>query len=208
MTETAKQLKQRGLKELEGKNIAHYSVLLSAFINNKMELDKTLVTLSAAAIGLLVTILTAVGVENRWEIPLFMLAVLSFLTTIWCSLQIYKFNSAHLEAVIRGSAEKDKRLKIYDKWSIWAFFIGSFSALLIGVLSAYSQLHNKEEDIMSKKTSPTTVSKQVFLRDSVDGITNLSPQITQKPSQPQNSEKAGTTGQSTSGDSARGTAKE
>ena len=61
---------------------------------------------------------------------------------------------------------------------------------------------------MSKKTSPTTVSKQVFLRDSVDGITNLSPQITQKPSQPQNSEKAGTTGQSTSGDSARGTAKE
>ncbi len=66
MTETTEQAEQRQLKELEGKNIAHYSILLNAWINIEMKRDKILVTLSVAAIGLLVTILTTVGVENTW----------------------------------------------------------------------------------------------------------------------------------------------
>ena len=58
MAESDEDMKARKLRELEGKNIAFYSTLLSAWIQTKMERDKTLVTLSAAAIGLLVTILT------------------------------------------------------------------------------------------------------------------------------------------------------
>jgi hypothetical protein len=224
MTETPEQQEQRVLKELEGKNIAHYSVLLSAWINTKMERDKTLVTLSAAAIGLLVTILTTVGVNNIWEIPLFVTAVSSFLVTIWSSLVIYQINSEHLESAIKGSSEKDPRLVKYDKRSIKAFIIGSISALLIGVLSASVQLYNKEENIMSKKTPPPeTVSKQVFLKDSVDGITglnpsttisksvdgiaNLNPQSTQKPTESQSTEQSNTGEQAASGDSNSDTGK-
>jgi hypothetical protein len=61
--ETEEERTQRELRELEGKNIAHYSTLLSAWIQTKMERDKTLVTLSSAAIGFLVAILTAAGIE-------------------------------------------------------------------------------------------------------------------------------------------------
>lgn len=82
MSESIKDAEKRALRELEGKNIAHYSILLSTWIETKMERDKTLVTLSAAAIGLLVTILTTVGVKSLWEIPLFAFAVTSFLATI------------------------------------------------------------------------------------------------------------------------------
>lgn len=224
MTETTKQEEERALKELEGKNIAHYSVLLSAWINTKMERDKTLVTLSAAAIGLLVTILTAVGVNNIWQIPLFVIAVSSFLVTIWSSLVIYQLNSEHLESAIRGSSEKDPRLVKYDKRSIRAFVIGSIFALFIGIFSASVQLYNNGENIMSKKIeSSKIVSEKIFLKDSidgitglkpntvinksVDGITELNPQITQKPSQTQGSEESSTSAQANSGDSSNDTDK-
>lgn len=111
MSESIKDAEKRALRELEGKNIAHYSILLSTWIETKMERDKTLVTLSAAAIGLLVTILTTVGVKSLWEIPLFAFAVTSFLATIWSSITIYQLNSEHLENTIKGSSTRDPRLE-------------------------------------------------------------------------------------------------
>jgi len=51
----------RKLEELKGKNVAHYSVLLSAWIHTKMEHDKTLVTVSIGGIGYLISVLTLVG---------------------------------------------------------------------------------------------------------------------------------------------------
>jgi hypothetical protein len=136
MPETKDEEKKRGLRELEGKNIAHYSVLLGAWIQTRMERDKTLVALSAAAIGLLVTILTTVGVRSIWEIFLFAISMISFIITIWSSIKIYQLNSQHIESAIRGSSTKDPRLEKYDKCSIMAFIIGSVAAGLIGIMSA------------------------------------------------------------------------
>jgi hypothetical protein len=202
MSESEKESEARILRELEGKNVAHYSVLLGAWIQTKMERDKTLVTLSAAAIGLLVTILTTVGVKSIWEVPMFALAVSSFLVTIWSSLVIYQLNSQHLEDAIRGSSKKDPRLEKYDKRAIRAFIIGAVSALIIGILSASTQLHNHEENHMTNKETSSqneqklSVSQESFdgvanlspnatMKKSLNGITNLSPQATQKPAETQ-----------------------
>jgi hypothetical protein len=59
--ESEEEERSRKLDELKGKNVAHYSVLLAAYIQTKMEHDKTLVTLSAAGIGLLLTIISLTG---------------------------------------------------------------------------------------------------------------------------------------------------
>jgi hypothetical protein len=202
MPESKEDAEKRALRELEGKNIAHYSVLLGAWIQTKMERDKTLVTLSAGAIGLLVTILTAVGVKSVWEIPFFVISITAFLTTIWSSLVIYQLNSQHLEDAIRGSSEKDPRLEKYDKRSIKAFIIGAVSALVIGILSASFQLTKSEEiivvdkdDSSQKITGKTTLKESVngvtnlnpnaTTKKSLDGITDLNPQATQQPVQPQ-----------------------
>lgn len=203
MPESSKDAEERALRELEGKNIAHYSVLLGAWIDTRMERDKTLVTLSAAAIGLLVAILTTVGVKHFWEIPFFAISVLSFLATIWISLKIYQLNSDHIEAAIKGSSERDPRLEKYDKLSIAAFVVGAVAALVIGIASASAQLLTKEEKTMSDQESsnntgkPTTridsvngVAKlhpdtTVTVKKSLNGITNLNPQATQKPTQTQ-----------------------
>ena len=181
MPESSQEAEKRALRELEGKNIAHYSVLLSAWIETKMERDKTLVTLSAAAIGLLVTILTTVGAKHFWEIPLFAFAVISFLVTIWSSLTIYQLNSEHLEEAIRGSSGKDPRLEKYDKRSVGAFIIGSIAALLIGVSSASCELINLKVNKMTNQQKLSSNSeKRTISRDSIDGVTKLNPSLEKK----------------------------
>jgi hypothetical protein len=191
-----------------------------------MERDKTLVTLSAAAIGLLVTILTTVGVKSFWEVPFFAVAVVSFLLTIWSSLAIYQLNSKHLEDAIRGSSEKDPRLEKYDKRSIRAFIVGSVAALIIGLLSASFQVHKPKDNAMADKENTsqnagkqtTTLKESVngitnlnpnnMLKKSLDGITNLSPQATQQPAQPQDQSQNNTPTQSDSSGSSPDSGKE
>lgn len=217
MPESTEEAEKRALRELEGKNIAHYSVLLGAWIQTKMERDKTLVTLSAAAIGLLVTILSTVGVKSIWEVPLFAVAVISFLVTIWSSLVIYQLNSQHLEDAISGSSEKDPRLEKYDKRSIRAFIVGAISALIIGILSASFQILKPEESAMTDQGSRKGFSKRdkQIRKESVNGVTNLnpnatskrslngitdlSPQTTQQPAQPQDQTQSDTSNQGDSG---------
>lgn len=218
MHESTEEAEKRVLRELEGKNIAHYSVLLGAWIQTKMERDKTLVKLSAAAIGLLVTILTTVGVESIWEIPFFVIAVASFTVTIWSSLVIYQLNSQHLEDAIKGSSGKDPKLEKYDRRSISAFTVGTLSALIIGILSSSFQVTKIGESVMAEKENTfKNTEKQIVFKDSVngvtnlnpnaiskrslDGITNLSPQATQQPAESQVQTQCDTPKQSISSES-------
>lgn len=48
--------KPDAIKELEGKNVAYYSVVLQTVIQSEIEAVRTSVTLSSVAIGLLVTL--------------------------------------------------------------------------------------------------------------------------------------------------------
>jgi hypothetical protein len=164
---------KRILKELEGKNIAHYSVLLEAWIQTKMERDKTLVTLSAAAIGLLITVLTTVGVQSIFEIVLFIISIVAFITTIWSALVIYQLNSKHLEDALKGSSESDPNLEKYDKLSIRAFISGTVFALLVGTISAYNKITLEEEKMGNQEQN---TSKTVMINDSINGIAGLNPQ--------------------------------
>ncbi|WP_024955106.1 hypothetical protein [Sulfurospirillum arcachonense] len=173
MPESDDDRQKRLLKELEGKNIAHYSVLLGAWIQTKMERDKTLVTLSSAAIGLLITVLTTVGVQSIYEIVLFIISIVAFIITIWSALVIYQLNSKHLEDALRGSSESDPNLEKYDKLSIRAFISGTVFALLVGTVSAYNKITLKEEKMGNQEQNK---SKTVMINDSINGIAGLSPQ--------------------------------
>ncbi len=173
MPESEDDKQKRILKELEGKNIAHYSVLLEAWIQTKMERDKTLVTLSAAAIGLLITVLTTVGVQSIFEIVLFIISIVAFITTIWSALVIYQLNSKHLEDALKGSSESDPNLEKYDKLSIRAFISGTVFALLVGTISAYNKITLEEEKMGNQEQN---TSKTVMINDSINGIAGLNPQ--------------------------------
>ena len=133
MTESNEEKEKRELRELEGKNIAHYQTLLSAWIETRMEQDKMMITISAAAIGLLVTILTTVGIRGFLQYCFVILALAGFIVTICGCLHILKFNADHLEENLRSQSTEStsKLLKSLDNLTIFSFYLGIICAVLM-----------------------------------------------------------------------------
>lgn len=136
--ESNDQKQERLRKELEGKNVQHYMALATAWINTKTELDKTIITLSAGAIGLLITVLTAKGIVEYWHIVLYLIAFIGYLTAVFTSLLIYQKNSKLIEAELRNE-EHNIRLERFDKVALWSFIIGTVAFVLIGLFSAWKE---------------------------------------------------------------------
>ncbi len=175
MPETEKQREERHLRELEGKNISHYSVLLSAWIDTRMERDKTLVALSAAAIGLLITILTTVGVNNELNLVLIVISFFGFGLCIWSSLLIYQLNSKHIENELRNESDKNINLEAFDKRSLLSFVVGVTFLMFFGVSSAFTFLTEKE-NLMSGSKEKASYKPGKIQKHSLDGIGQLKPQ--------------------------------
>ncbi len=142
MAETQEEQEKRLLEELKGKNIAHYQVLLSAWIQTKMERDRTLISLSAAGIALLTTLLNTKGVSSASEMWFFIGAFLGFLVTIVSCLEIYRWNSKLIENEIRNMGETTPNLKRLDHLSNIAFILALIFTALIGIIAAFNQLTN------------------------------------------------------------------
>ena len=69
--ETEDEAHRRVLAELQGKNVAQYSVLLNAWIQTKMEHAKTLVTASLGGIGIMLSVLSFAGIVAWREMIFF-----------------------------------------------------------------------------------------------------------------------------------------
>ena len=130
----------------DGKDVAYFSALVTAWIETKMERDKTIVTLSAGAIGLLVTLLTTVGVKTPWMLLLYTGAVGGFAVAAGYSIVIFDSNSVHIEEVIKGGTEDNKTLRRLDKRTLTFFTLGVIFTVLIGVTAAVTSLHHGAPD--------------------------------------------------------------
>lgn len=123
-----------------GKDVAYYSAILSAWTATKLEYDKSKLALSVAAIGLLVTLLTTVGVSTITDLLLYVFAAASFLITVACVLYIFHRNARHLERVALEQEESDSILKMLDNISSASFFIGVVFFIVIGLGQGLSSL--------------------------------------------------------------------
>lgn len=113
--------------------------LVTAWINTKMEHDKTIITLSAAAIGLLITILTTKGAAERWHIWFFGFTFICYLVAIITAILIFQENSVRIEhEVTNQETRHDWKLQRLDDVVRWSFFAGTICFVIIGVLSALS----------------------------------------------------------------------
>lgn len=193
--------KETALREFEGKNIAHYSVLLGEWFQTKLEYDKTLLTLSSGGIGLLITILTTVGANNWCELAFFGAAFLCFGICIWSSLKIFKLNSQHIEREIKKKDSSDLKLERYDNLSAITFLLGIFSFCLIGLSAAIEDFNSKEviEMANGKNTELPDLGK------SYSGLSELRPEppinpAPQETPQQQDSSQSGPSGNSEGGE--------
>ena len=99
-------------QELVGRKIAFYQSFVSAWIENRMEKDKSLLNLSALAIGLVMIFYDKL--ENSTQFILWLCSLLAFIFTIIMRLRILKKNSDYVLEVIKDdNPTKKKDLEKY-----------------------------------------------------------------------------------------------
>lgn len=213
--ENDQERRARNLQELQGKNIAHYSQILGAWIQTNIEHDKILITLSAAGVGLLVTILSTVGSSSLSELLLFGLSLIFFIFTIWMKLKTLEENAERIEQELRapegGSKElnlSQKKLRRLDKYSKRIFVAAVVCAATIGIIKGIhtltlenQEMPNNPENVVRNTRDHAEVQKH-----SLADIQNVRPaqpaagtdtEVSQSPAQ----EPASDSGSSTSTES-------
>jgi len=184
------------------KKIQYYSALVQAWLDTKLERDKSILALSTGAIGLLITLLTTVGVSSNVSIILYFLAILCFLVCIIAVLIIFKRNAEHLKQVAKNEAESDPILKKLDKISFCSFIFGIILSCIIGVSSGFDTLHKSREAKMSKEKSTKTLVRdgKDYEKKSFDGISDLKPGTQPPPNSQEGNQSTSSGSQQQSGD--------
>lgn len=120
------------------------STLTAAWFETRMEADRTMVALSAGGIGLMVTLLTAVGVEDLWAAVFYTLALLGFIAAIIVGLAIFQVNAAHIAEAADDPEKADAsplraRLRKLDRALMASFGSGVLFSILVGITAAATQ---------------------------------------------------------------------
>jgi hypothetical protein len=184
-------LKEHELKELgvtELKTVEFYAAQVNAWINTKFEHDKSLLTLSAGGIGLLITLISTTGVRSITSLILYVLALVAFIVCLGALLWIFRRNAKHLEGVVMERETSDPFLALLDNTAIWSFLLGVIISSIIGIATAvhsYEKEHKMAEDKVPTNQSKSFVNDSVIVikdmepggqvKGSVDGISKMNP---------------------------------
>ena len=154
------------------KRVEYYSATVNTWYNSTLEHDKSLLTLSTGGIGILITILTTVGISYIYQIIVYFISIFSFLICLITILRIFKENKTHIENIIKGSAlPDDPKLKNLDNIAYYSFFIGIIFSAIIGFSTAFHSLYDKVSEMAKDNGNKGSVSGHAF--DSVNGAFNL-----------------------------------
>ncbi len=161
-------------EEIENqKRIEYYAASVNAWFNTSLEHNKNLLALSAGGIGLLLTLLTTVGLSSAEALVLYIGAIISFVVALVSILVVFRRNRTHIEDILSGkSTSNDPLLTKLDATALWAFGIGVSLTAIIG-LSAAIHSYSTKEKIMANETTKQTGT--VPLRESFNGASNLQP---------------------------------
>jgi hypothetical protein len=160
-------------KENSEKEVQFYAQTIAAWFNTRLEHDKSLLTLSAGGIALLITLLTTVGVKSVEGLVLYILSIISFIACLISVLFIFSRNASYLESVIKSNTPTDPILKTLDRIAILCFLLGVIMASILGVSVATTSFIKKEEVKMSSESKNKKVE---IVKESFNGANNLRPQ--------------------------------
>jgi hypothetical protein len=163
------------LTEESQKRVEYYATSVNAWFNTSLEHDKSILTLAAGGIGLLITLLTTVGLSSAEALVLYVGAISSFLVALVSVLVVFRHNRTYIEQVL---AEKvtgnDPVLAKADSIALWAFGVGVVFTAVIGIATAIHSYTSKEKAMANE---PTKSTQSVPLRESFNGATNLQPTL-------------------------------
>lgn len=154
----------------DGKEIAWYAAGLEAWYSTRLEHDKSLLTLSAGGIGLLVTLESTVRTPSLTVLIFASLAILAFIACLVTVLLIFKGNSDHLEQVVQADkGHSSPKLAFLDGFALRAFIAGVILSCLVGFAGAAHSLETGGFG-MANEIRPT-----IYAADSINGIHRMKP---------------------------------
>ena len=136
MAETKEQQEQRKLEELKGKNIAHYSVMLTAFINARVDANKAIFAFSSTGIGLLIAMATKLQQLSGCLKIVYVGALVAFFIAACSTLFVFVKNAEAIESYIRNEGEKkrDVHLKTWKYVNYFSFAVGLALSLAFTII--------------------------------------------------------------------------
>lgn len=169
-------------EEKAHKRVAYYGASVNAWFQTSIELDKSLITISSALIGLLLTLSFTRGLPSVAALVLFFAALLCFICTISLILYALHGNRQHISDVLRGNnTSNGSVLTLCDRVGQLAFALGIALTMLLAISIAVESYLEKGVYRMSEKKSANNTSKQSQpTMDSVQGMANLQPQAVEK----------------------------
>jgi hypothetical protein len=165
------------------KHVEFYAASVNAWFNTKLEHDKSLLTLSAGGVGLLLTLLPSI--ESSTALIFFIGAISSFVVTLVALLFVFRRNGTHIENVISENDATDPVLKRIDILALWAFGIGVVFTATIGITAAINSYSSKDKTMATDTTKKTEATQTInvvvgkFNLDlqSFDGMAKLQQQL-------------------------------
>jgi hypothetical protein len=157
------------------KEVEYYASSVNAWFNTSLEHDKSILTLAAGGIGLLITLLTTVGLSSAEALVLYVGAIASFLVALVSVLVVFRRNRTYIEQVLAGtSGGNDPVLTRADSIALWAFGVGVIFTAVVGIATAIHSYTSKEKVMANEPTKPTQPAP---LRESFNGATKVQPGI-------------------------------
>ena len=155
--------------ELKLKRIEYYSASVNTWFATSMELDKSILTLSAGGIGILFAFQKDYGIKDPFAFITFIGALICFIISLISVLKIFDINREHIKRVLAEEEEESKSLWCLDKIKIWSFKLAIIlTAVLVLINIASTTDKNIEEEKMGKKVTE-------IQQDSISGMKNIAP---------------------------------
>jgi hypothetical protein len=155
------------------KTVEYYSAAVTAWFNTALEHDKSILTLAAGGIGLLITLLTTVGLSTAEALVLYIFAIGCFVVALVSVLIVFRNNKIHIEKILAGKQTgSDPCLEKVDVVAIWAFGLGVVLTAIIGISAAIHSFTTKEKS-MATEANKTTQSSSI--NESFNGAAKIQP---------------------------------
>jgi hypothetical protein len=139
----------------DGKEVAFYGAVVTAWIGTRMEFDKSLLMMSLAGIGVVITLLTAVGMPTKLVVGAFLVSTVAFAGVLLLCLAIFWFNATFLEDLASGGGSNgDRRTRLLDRWGMGLFAVGVVSAIVAGGAAAIHKYKHHREPASATGAAP------------------------------------------------------
>lgn len=126
-----------------GKEVAFYTAMVGAWINTRMERDKSVLTISVGAVAVLGTVATAVGVHGTAQRIAFAVAFLAFVASAGGAVGAFHWSAQYVEAEARREPAtphlpSPRSLKVVDQIMLWGMLVGLAGALVLGLAMGFA----------------------------------------------------------------------